>query len=243
MEASGENLPAIIADIFLFGQFFVYYAAIFFYCRKKLKYFENDYSDSDYVEMKWTPRFLIMFFVVFFIIFVAYMINPRIDTWFAPILTMIAMTYLVYVVIFHSTVLYLSRLPDFRSINGNEKPHSSVEMSTTQMKDICDKIVEYLQNSKAYTNPDFSINMLSQEMRLHPREVSLAINGYLHQNFFNFVNKMRVEEAKRLLCSQTSAITTDSVYPECGFSSRSSFYMVFKKIEKTTPAQWKKNNT
>jgi AraC-like DNA-binding protein len=54
---------------------------------------------------------------------------------------------------------------------------------------------------------------------------------------------MRVEEAKRLL-RESQKYTIDSVHPQCGFSSRTTFFFVFRKVEGITPNQWIKiNNT
>ena len=53
---------------------------------------------------------------------------------------------------------------------------------------------------------------------------------------------MRVEEAKqKLMDLETSGYNIDSIYEECGFRSRSSFFMVFKKIEGKSPAAWLEN--
>jgi AraC-like DNA-binding protein len=243
MENGGENLPAVINDILLFGQFFIYFATIFFYIRKRKKYLQNNFADTDYIETQWTTGFLIIFFVLFFVVFVAYMINPRTDAWLIPILNVAAMAYLVYVVMYHSTAAYLHRLPDPpaeqpKPANGNSA--AAPTMTESQMKEICDRVAEYLQTSKAYINPDFSIHNLASETGIQWKNISVAINGYLHKNFFDLVNEMRVEKAKRLLRDLSSEYSTDSVYLDCGFRSRSSYYMTFKKFEETTPAQWRK---
>lgn len=50
---------------------------------------------------------------------------------------------------------------------------------------------------------------------------------------------MRVEEAKRqLLNLDASGYNIDSIFAECGFRSRSTFFLVFKKITGKTPATW-----
>jgi AraC-like DNA-binding protein len=230
IEAGEENLPAIINDILVFGQFFVYYTAIFFDVRTRKKHLQDNFSDRDYMEIRWTQRFLTVFCASFFIALAVYVFNPRTDVWLIPILNVFAMGYLVYVVVFHSTALYLSRLSDVpaemsKSADRNEA--AAPAMSESQMKDICDRITEYLQTSKAYTNPEFSLSMLSVQTGISLKNISRSINGYLHRNFFDVINKMRFEEAKRLLMELDAGYTTDSIYPECGFQSRSSFYTTF----------------
>ncbi len=244
MVAGGENLPAIVNDVIVFGQFFIYSVLSLFYISRRKKYLQDNFSDSDYLEVRWTVRFLITFFALFFIVFVAYVINPRTDTWLIPILNVIGMAYLVYVVVKHSTALYLSRLPDVS--NAEEQEHENTPapaMSDEQMKEICGRVTDYLQSSKAYTNPGLSINMLFIETGIHSRKISTAINGYLHLNFFDLINEMRIEEAKRLLLSLEDNYTVESVYPGCGFRSRSAFFAAFKKFASATPTQWIKDNT
>ena len=50
---------------------------------------------------------------------------------------------------------------------------------------------------------------------------------------------LKIEEAKRLLSElKTSDFNIDSIYVDCGFRSRSTFYMVLKKMTGMTPAAW-----
>jgi AraC-like DNA-binding protein len=172
------------------------------------------------------------------------MTNPRTDVWLIPVLNSLAMAYLVYVVMYHSIAPYLSRLPDVpaevsKPAGGNGA--AAPTMSESRMKDICDRITEYLQTSKAYANPEFLLSMLSLETGIHHKNISTAINGYLNKNFFDLINEMRVEEAKRLLLELDSGYTIESVHPECGFSSGRSFFRTFKKFEGITPTSWLKN--
>ncbi|MDR3094986.1 MAG: AraC family transcriptional regulator [Bacteroidales bacterium] len=251
MEAGGENLPAIINDILVFGQFFGYYTATFFYVRKRKKHLQDNFSDSDYMEIRWMLRFLTLFFALFFIVVAAYIIHPRTDVWLIPILNVVGMAYLVYCVVRHSAAGYIHRLPDApddtpksensaapREMNG-ENP----AMSADRMKEICDTVIQYLQTAEAYKNCDLSLAMLSMEIKIHSRNISTAINGYLHKNFFELVNGMRIEEAKRQLMElNTSNYSINSISAVCGFQSHTSFFRVFRKFEGTTPAQWLRNN-
>ena len=241
MEAGGETLAAVVNDILLFGQFFAYFAAIFIYCRKRLRYLRDNYSDSDYIEIRWTPRFLVAFFVLFLGAFTGYMINPRTDTWLFPILTSICIAYLVYIIIRHSTTNYLNRLPEVAAAPESQSA-TAPAMSEAQMKEISDRVTEYLQNSKAYINPEFSLPMLAVATGTSTKNLSLSINGHLHKNFFDLVNEMRVGEAKRLLAELAPEYTTGSVFSDCGFRSRSTFYAAFRKYEGMSPDHWRKNN-
>ena len=110
------------------------------------------------------------------------------------------------------------------------------------MKEVCDKVMNYLTVSGAYTNPDFSLAMLSVETSISTKYISTAINGYLGKKFFDLINELRLEEAKKRLSSNDKNFTIDGVAIDCGFHSRSAFYAAFKKVEGKTPTQWIKDN-
>ena len=112
-------------------------------------------------------------------------------------------------------------------------------MDESQMKEVCERASRYLEESKAYLRPDISLAIFAKEVNIPQRTLSRAINGYLGCNFFEFVNRMRIDEAKsRLLELKTSDFNIDSIYADCGFRSRSTFFMVFKKLTGLSPAAW-----
>jgi AraC-like DNA-binding protein len=237
------NLPELVNTLIVFGQFIGYYLFIFLYIRKKNKFLQDNYSDSGYLETRWTPRFLILSCILFFVVFAVYATNPRIGVWVIPILNSIVMAYLVYCVISHSTTAYINRLPDVPTVPEVPTAPSPVERAggeVERMKEICHTITHYLETSQAYKNSDFSLAALSLQTGIHHNNISAAINGYLQKNFFELINAMRVEEAKRLLLNLNADHTIESIFAECGFRSRSTFFTTFKKIEGKTPTQWLK---
>ena len=238
-----RTLPDYINDIIIYGQFFGYYIFIFLYIHRRAKFLQNNYSDSDYLKTRWIQRFIILSFVLFFIVFLVYLINPIAEAWVIPILNVILMTYLVYCVIYHSTTAYINRLSNVPAdADKRENTASLPIMSDSQMKGICDTVTQYLQTSGAYKNSDLNLSTVSHETGIHHKNISIAINTYLHKNFFELVNNMRVKEAERLLRELSSTgYTIESIYTECGFRSRSTFFTTFKKFEGTSPAQWLKS--
>ena len=108
-----------------------------------------------------------------------------------------------------------------------------------QMRDICSQVKEYLETTNAFLRKDLSLSILSRETGIYQKLLSRSINEYLKQNFFELINEMRVGEAKRrLLLPENAGHTVDSLYEECGFRTRSTFFLAFKKVEGLSPAQW-----
>jgi len=238
MVAGNLNLPAIINDIMGIGSFFIYFTAIFFYVRKQKKYLQDNYSDSGLSNVRWTVKFLVVSFFAFVIAITIYCIDTRTEVWICPLMTCIAMIYLVYIVIYHSTAPYLNRLPEIAPADVSTLP----TMTAEQMKEICDTVTDYLKTAEAYRNSDLTLSTIAHETGIYHKKISIAINTYLNKNFFELVNTLRVEEAKRQLQTLSAEHTIESIAAECGFRSRTTFFVTFKKIEGVSPAQWLKKN-
>lgn len=256
LQSGGKNIPSIVNDVIVFGQFFVYFFMIFVYLRRKKIYVLRHYADSDYAALLWIPRFLLVYFTVFLITFVAYIINPHLYLWLIPILDTILVAYLIYCAIIHVESVSIGRTVEIPIDDKDETdevlPESAEESTLSvndentkcnleEMKLICERVIRYCQENRAFLQSDLTLSSLAQDCDIASRTLSSAINGYLEKNFFEFINEMRVEEAKKLLLSlQTSGYSIDSIYSQCGFRSRSTFFLVFKKVVGMTPAAWLK---
>ena len=214
---------------------------IFRFLYLKKKEIRNTASDAEWVQKEWIPVFEYLFAALFIIVMVSYAIWPRTDAWLIQILNVVAMFYLVYNSIAHPVMPIKEVVETIDETDNISIAVNAVNpiMDAEQMKVVCDKALKYMSESKAYLRPDISLAIFAKEANIPQRTLSRAINGYMGCNFFEFVNRLRVEEAKQLLQNlKTSDFSVDSIYSECGFRSRSTFYMVFKKITGITPAAW-----
>ena len=70
--------------------------------------------------------------------------------------------------------------------------------------------------------------------------ISKVINTTSNFNFSDYINLLRVEQAKKLLSnSDFDRYTIVSVGLECGFNSKSTFYTAFKKFTNYTPTEFR----
>ncbi len=101
------------------------------------------------------------------------------------------------------------------------------------------KIISVMTNVKPYLNPDLDLLKLSELLNLNPKTTSYIINHDLHMNFYEFVNKFRVEEFKqRVQQSDRDKLTLLGHAYESGFNSKSTFNYVFKKMTGETPREY-----
>ncbi len=230
-----------INTIIVFIQMVAYFAVIFRFLHRKKKAIRDTVSDAEWVQKEWIPVFEYLFAALFVIVMACYAIWPRTDAWLIQILNVIAMFYLVYNTIAHPVMPIVQVVEDEPEIADTSEVETSAApaMDEQQMKEVCEKASQYMAESKAYLRPDISLALFAREINIPQRTLSRAINGSLGCNFFEFVNRMRIEEAKRLLRDlRTSDFNIDSIYSDCGFRSRSTFFMVFKKMTGMSPAAW-----
>jgi AraC-like DNA-binding protein len=87
-------------------------------------------------------------------------------------------------------------------------------------------------------DPDITLDKLAESLKILPRDLSSLINRHFGINFYEFINRYRIEEAKRMLTSEEyKATTITDIYLKVGFNSKSVFYTFFKKLEGMTPSQ------
>ena len=99
-----------------------------------------------------------------------------------------------------------------------------------------------IRKEKIYMEPDITLDSLAESLNIMPRDLSTLINRHFGINYYEFINRYRIEEAKRMLTSTDYINTTiTDIYLQVGFNSKSVFYTFFKKIEGITPTQFRQN--
>jgi AraC-like DNA-binding protein len=118
--------------------------------------------------------------------------------------------------------------------------YSKSLLGKTRRADIFAQVQHYLLHEKAYLNPELNMDMLSDVLGIPKHNISEAINMELGKNFFQLVNEYRVEAVKKRLATNT-LFTVETIGYECGFSSKSTFYAVFRRLTGKSPNEWGKS--
>lgn len=106
---------------------------------------------------------------------------------------------------------------------------------------LAERLRLFMQREKPWLNPDLSLEELAAGIGQKPKMLSLVINETLGQNFFDFINHYRIDEAKRLLTNPVDKkITVSEVLYAVGFNSKSSFNTLFKKYTGLTPTEFRR---
>ena len=139
----------------------------------------------------------------------------------------------------------------FRGMKGMEPvshPHrrnipesmASVEVSCDMLdRATMDRIIAQIRDEKPFKDPQLSPRSLSIMLGIKEKELSRLVNSCAEKNFYRFINEFRVAEFKELLQSPESRhFTLLGLAMDAGFSSKSTFYEVFRRSEGMTPKQY-----
>ena len=113
-------------------------------------------------------------------------------------------------------------------------------LSEEEKKKIVDVLENIMQTKKLFLNPELKITDVASEVLFPRKQISQAMNEKLSNNFYNFINRYRIEEAKRLLeDTKYSKFSIEGIAHQSGFNSRSSFYTAFRNETGVTPSQFR----
>lgn len=103
------------------------------------------------------------------------------------------------------------------------------------------KLSHYINEEEKFKDHDISLTKLAILLEISGKELSEHINIIHKMNFSEYINTYRVRKVKTLLdSSKLKHYTLEAISSEAGFSSKSSFNTIFKKITGCTPSQYKK---
>jgi AraC-like DNA-binding protein len=100
-------------------------------------------------------------------------------------------------------------------------------------------LMQYMEKQKPYLIPELTINKLSELVEIPVRSLSTVINKGFNQNFFEFINTYRIQEAKKLMTGSHKHRTVLEIIYEVGYNNKSVFNAVFKKYTGKTPKKYR----
>ncbi len=117
--------------------------------------------------------------------------------------------------------------------------YSSSLLGKEEKNNIINRLERILDENKIYLNLGLTIEQLADKIEVHKKYLSQVINEKYNMNFNNFINKYRVEEARRILADTANDIPIKKLYPELGFKSSETFYTAFKSHTGLTPIKFR----
>lgn len=118
-----------------------------------------------------------------------------------------------------------------------EKSRIDEEISVTYLE----KLFELMDDKKIYRNPDLTLQMLADRMKISHLYLSQIINVHTSMTFYTLLNMYRVLEVMEKL--QNEKFKDENIITlayESGFNTKSTFNSIFKKFSGVTPTEYRK---
>ncbi len=132
--------------------------------------------------------------------------------------------------------LGLLHLPETR----NKYINSTV--SSEKSDELLRQLNSLMETDKPYRDGNLTVHDLAAKMGIPGYQLSQIINERLGQNFFDFVNRYRVEDMKRQMADPARAnYTLMAIALDAGFNSKSVFNTAFRKYTGMTPSEFRRN--
>jgi AraC-like DNA-binding protein len=130
--------------------------------------------------------------------------------------------------------------------DADEEPEPEGQFPKTIEPDETDRLlfaeIEQLIDNGLYKESSLSLDMLAGKTNQNPTYISKAVSRCTGKTFKTWLNEYRIKEAVRLLSDKNNPnISIDALAFDSGFSDRTTFYRVFKKMTGISPTDFKKN--
>ena len=237
-----EDLVNLVFSLFIFYKAWV---LVF----KKERTYKNILS---YDDLSWVKLFLrIGFFVMMLWVF-AKMIDVIYENDSGYVFLRLADSILLYWIGYRGLIKYYI-VQDRIQLRSNISSRRDVlnlgdgypsEWLNDKHLDEFNKINAYILENQRFLDPNLTMNILALEMDMSVSHFSKLVNKYSGYNFSDYINALRVEQAKKLLSDpEFNRYTIISVGLECGFNSKSTFYSAFKKFTNLTPTDYQQQKS
>lgn len=230
---------AVVKDVYGIV-YFTISLKLFYRLSKSMK---QNYSTIREKEFLWIEKFIICFLLVRIVAFVpttseiVFRYNISWDAYITISFLIVAMGYLGYYGITQSEIFLPAFLIQDHAAENIEVESKNAYLKEDEKDALRQQFDKCLKDEKLYLLPDLNLKMLAEKMDVSERKLSAFFGEVLNSSFYDSINSFRVEEAKIML--KSNAVESHSITGiglSCGFSSKSSFYRIFKNKTGLSPS-------
>lgn len=207
-------------------------ALLFTHVREYRLWCEDNFSSLEDIDEKSILRYMSVGFMVGLVYFYMCVSHDHARGFTQQWLAIFALAY--------GTDLVLFRRDPWEQVMQSIKSETTKEDVQPQPNEEYRRALEeWMEKEKPYRNPNFKLVDLQGVLPMNRTYLSQFIHSEYDCSFYLFVNRYRVEEAKRLM-KEDPDIKMADVSLSCGFSSPSVFSRTFTAIAGLSPSEWQK---
>ncbi len=220
----------------------------FFIHRKWLAYqtlMEQEVSNTEDVNISWVKFFMAIFlFINFFFLFSLFAAIHLEDFMWPHKIIAVVFSLSVFA-LGYKGILQKEIFENSLFENAIDEPAPLVSMvDKKKEQDLITMLITFMEDKKPYLNAELTLTGMANDLGISRNQLSHVINDGVGDNFYNFINKYRVEQVKKLMSDpKVQHYNMLGLALEAGFKSKSTFNLIFKRFTGLTPTEYRKNST
>ncbi len=230
---------ALLPWLFL-GQMTAYLTVILIQLFLHRKRIEARYSSLAHINLRWLSFLVMAQLFIWPVAFFTEITGGDSKRWNTVWLLVSAMIYAMGYFGLRQPGIFVGEYEE--DINSGETTKRKYEKSVLTKEEaerIASRLQELMDSEKAYLRSTLSLPELAQKTGISVHHISQVLNEKIGKSFFDYVNSMRVDEARRMLRDPSKKhLSIAAIGFEAGFNSLSTFNSVFRKFTKTTPSRY-----
>ena len=259
VEQNNPPLHLLISGVAVAVQGLIYVIVALFVFREYLQKIKLTFSTIEKINLNWLKYFTIMALFVWIIVFVEEIsriisIDTGAISFLVPVLTSIFVYATGYIGMFKTEIFQqydiynnIHAIQDMTvAFNSSREEIDTTSkyqksgLSPKKADEYLNRLKKLMEEDEIYTNPDITLKDLSEHLDTSTHNISEVINTRLNQNFFDFINRYRIEKVKKdLLDKSKEHYTLFAIAVDAGFNSKSGFNAIFKRYTGKTPSEFR----
>lgn len=126
------------------------------------------------------------------------------------------------------------------SLKATKKKYKNSGLTPSFSLELKEQLVTLLENEKVYRQNTIKLESIAKRLGTTRHNASQVINEHFGLNFFELINKYRVEEAMELLKDTNNDLNIIDIAYEVGYNNKVTFNKSFKRFCNLTPSQFAK---
>ncbi|WP_286693604.1 helix-turn-helix domain-containing protein [Odoribacter sp. N15.MGS-14] len=119
--------------------------------------------------------------------------------------------------------------------------YSGSSLNKDSQQELFGRLERLMQNDQVYKNSLFTREKMAELLGTNRTYLSQTINEQTGLTFTHYMNKYRIEEARRILADLQDDTPIKAIAADLGFSSVTTFYTLFKAVVQMSPDQYRKH--
>lgn len=199
-----------------------------------VKKLDNFFSEETAKRLQWTRGAFILLYLTGICSFLSLFLN----TWFSIFFTFLYTFFYLYFSIHYLNyvTLFLDMEPAFQL---PEEVQANKDKSVNKSFEQLELAIDAWEKQKFYTEPGITIEQVAIQLRTNRNYLSTHMNLHRKMTFKEWINYLRIEEAKKLLCNHPE-MPVSQIGTMVGLPDKSNFGRQFAKLTGKSPLAWRK---